>query len=212
MLFFFAGWHNQLWNGWEHKSSIFAAGGGLAVLCWTLLGRAKLGESKEASGISGCGGGAVVVVVALLVVGLGFGVVLAVVVLVVVVVEGGLMATGLWNEFSGTRDLLGKGFLFFFAGWHKKLWKGWEHRSSSVAFFGTGLAKAGTKTELSGTGCSFGVGVVGATVVFIVLGGTDFFVVEMNVGSRNEFSPNKGGERLSSFGASFAGIDADASG
>jgi len=173
------------------------------------LGTAKLGESKEASGISGCGG--LVVVVAFLVVGLGLGVVV-VVVLAVVVVDGGLMVTGLWKEFSGIRDLLGEFFLLFFPGWQRKLWKGWEQRSSSFAFFGTGFANAGTKTVLSGTGCSFGAGVVGAIVVFIVLGGTAFFVMAMNVGSRNEFSPNKGGEGLAFCGASCEGIDADASG
>lgn len=132
-------------------------------------------------------------VVTFLVVGLGLGVVV-VVVLAVVVVDGGLMATGLWKEFSGIRDLLGEFFLLFFPGWQRKLWKGWEQRSSSFAFFGTGFANAGTKTVLSGIGCSFGTGVVGAIVVFIVLGGTAFFVIAMNVGSRNEFSPNKGGE------------------
>lgn len=149
-----------------------------------------------------------VVVVALLVVGLGLGVVV-----VVVVVDGGLMATGLWKEFSGTRTLLFTVFLLFFPGWQRKLWKGWEQRSSSFAFFGTGFANAGTNTELSGTSCSFGAaGVVGAIAGFIVLGGTDFFVGAMNVGSRNEFSPYKGGEGLAFCGASFAGIDADASG
>jgi hypothetical protein len=158
--------------------------------CCTLLGSAKLGESKEASGISGCGG--MLMVVTFLVVGLGLGVV--VVVLAVVVVERGLIATGLWKEFSGIRDLLGEFFLLFFPGWQRKLWKGWEQRSSSFAFFGTGFANAGTKTVLSGTGCSFGTGMVGAVVVFIVLGGTAFFVMAMNVGSRNEFSPDKGGE------------------
>jgi hypothetical protein len=186
-----------------------AAGGGTVFGC-TLFGSAKLGESKDASGISGCGG-TVVVVVAFLVVGLGLGVV--VVVVVVVVVDGGLMATGLWKEFSGTSALLFTFFLLFFPGWQRKLWKGWEQRSSSFTFLGTGFANAGTKTELSGTGCNLGAaGVVGANVDFIVLGGTDFFVTVMNVGSRNEFSPSKGGEGLAFCGASLAGIDADASG
>lgn len=179
------------------------------VIGCTLFGSAKLGESKDASGSSGCRGTVVVVVVvAFLVVGRGLGVVV-----VVVVVGGGLMATGLWKEFSGIRDLLGTVFLFFFPGWQRKLWKGWEQRSSSFAFLGTGFANAGTKTELSGTNCNFGAaGVEGANVAFIVLGNTDFFVTAMNVGSRNEFSPNKSGEGLTFCGASFAGIDADASG